>query len=188
MIQFIIHDIVRMTKEYILYAIVIGSVVTAGVGIVQSIRYKVSIGKIIGSNRLRYVLLNVLLIHFFIVVSITYLSREPGSRVGVNLKLFGTYSQYNILENRYFIENILLFIPFGILLPLLSSKFYEAIRCLGTGMLLSIIIEISQYLTKRGYFQIDDIITNIAGTLIGFVLVYAGRVLLRNPNGISKLK
>jgi len=30
------------------------------------------------------------------------------------------------------------------------------------------VIEVSQYITKRGFLQVDDIMTNALGTMIGF--------------------
>lgn len=55
-------------------------------------------------------------VYFAMLISITLFSREPGSRTGVDLKLFETWGN-QCLPDRYFVENILLFLPFGALLP-----------------------------------------------------------------------
>ena len=55
-------------------------------------------------------------VYFAMMISITLFSREPGSRTGVDLKLFETWGN-QCLPDRYFVENILLFLPFGALLP-----------------------------------------------------------------------
>ena len=55
-------------------------------------------------------------VYFAMMLSITLFSREPGSRTGVDVKLFETWGNQR-LPDRYFVENILLFLPFGVLLP-----------------------------------------------------------------------
>ena len=51
-----------------------------------------------------------------IVLQLAFFSREPGSRKGVDLQLFGTWGN-EILPHEYLVENILMFIPFGLLIP-----------------------------------------------------------------------
>jgi glycopeptide antibiotics resistance protein len=117
----------------------------------------------------RVVLFFVCNIYIFLLISITILSREPGSRTEVNLLVFDTFSK-NSADNVYPIENILLFIPFGLLLPLLIKQFRNVIRISGFGIMSSLVIEVIQYITQRGYFQTDDIIANVLGTLIGYII------------------
>ena len=65
-----------------------------------------------------------------------------------------------------FLGNIALFVPFGVLLPLITGKkkwFY----IVGVGTCLSLLIEITQLITARGCFDPDDIILNTLGTVIG---------------------
>lgn len=66
--------------------------------------------------------------------------------------------------------NILLFIPFGFFLPVLWNEFRSIKKVLMAGFLTTSVIEISQIFTYRAT-DIDDIITNIAGTLIGYFIV-----------------
>ena len=47
-------------------------------------------------------------VYFAMMFSITLFSREPGSRTGVDVKLFETWGN-QWLPDRYFVENILLF-------------------------------------------------------------------------------
>lgn len=117
----------------------------------------------------RLILIFVFNIYIVLLISNTILSREPGSRTEVNLFVFDTFSK-NLTDNVYPIENILLFIPFGLLLPLLIKQFRKVIRIAGFGIMYSLIIEVIQYITQRGFFQTDDIITNVLGTLIGYIL------------------
>lgn len=63
--------------------------------------------------------------------------------------------------------NVLLFVPFGFLLPVLWSKFRSVKECAMMGCITSCIIEISQIFTFRTT-DINDLITNTAGTIIGY--------------------
>ena len=67
-----------------------------------------------------------------------------------------------------FLLNIMLFIPLGFLCPLIS-KYYQHIKnifFIGCG--LSLTIEILQLFTLYRATDIDDLITNTVGTLIGY--------------------
>lgn len=99
---------------------------------------------------------------------ITIFEREPGSRTGISLKFFDTLGGPR--ANAYVIENILLFIPFGIFIPLKWKQLRNPFVCSFLGFCLSCIIEMIQLFTERGHFQIDDIVTNTLGTLIGGIV------------------
>ncbi len=87
-----------------------------------------------------------------------------------NMKLFKEITRYKIGSNLFFknvIGNILLFIPFGLFL----SYFYKA-KCffiLIVTIIYSSLIETFQLLIGR-VFDIDDIILNVIGSLVGYLL------------------
>lgn len=60
--------------------------------------------------------------------------------------------------------NLLPFIPFGFLLPIA----YPRIKAFLVGMFAVLFIEIFQYMTRLGSFDIDDIILNMVGVLSGY--------------------
>ena len=66
--------------------------------------------------------------------------------------------------------NILLFIPLGILLPLAWKNFASPLRLLGAAFALSLLLETTQLLFALGNFDVDDLLLNILGALMGFVL------------------
>ena len=105
---------------------------------------------------------------------ITLLSREPGSRTGVDLIPFATVF-HSAQGDAYVIENILLFIPFGILAGWFFPAAGNGRKAVCAGFFLSLLIEVIQYLTGCGYAQTDDLITNTIGTGLG----YWGYVLLK---------
>ena len=90
-----------------------------------------------------------LFIYLEVIVELAFFSREPGSRNGIDLDLFGTW-ETSATEHAYFIENILMFIPFGFLLPLVVKRARKMILCVGFGFAVSCMIELSQLVTRRG--------------------------------------
>jgi glycopeptide antibiotics resistance protein len=70
--------------------------------------------------------------------------------------------------------NVLLFVPFGLLLPLISKKWRPFYRIFLLGMFCSAAIEGIQYLEKNvGVYRsvdIDDVILNTLGTALGWLL------------------
>lgn len=71
----------------------------------------------------------------------------------------------------YFL-NIVMFIPFGFLLPLIWEKAGKFTHALLYGAAFSLLIELSQLLNNRST-DIDDLILNTSGALIGFCVFKA---------------
>ena len=67
--------------------------------------------------------------------------------------------------------NILLYIPMGYLLPFIIKPMrYSILACTAVGFLCSAATEYLQLRYRLGYFQLDDIINNTMGCLIGAML------------------
>ena len=66
------------------------------------------------------------------------------------------------------IENVLLFLPAGILCPWMWKQIRNWKRSFLLGFAGSLLIETLQMLTGRGLFQLDDLITNAAGMMAGY--------------------
>ena len=75
--------------------------------------------------------------------------------------------------------NILGFIPFGFFLPLISKRFRNGFVVALLGFLTSTLIEILQMLTKAGVCDIDDVILNTAGAVIGYILFLLCEMIFR---------
>ena len=77
---------------------------------------------------------------------------------------WGTTAQ----SRAYEIENMLLFMPAGVFLP----SAYRRLRRFRTAAFvltgLSVIIELIQFVTQRGYLQTDDVIMNVLGGVAGY--------------------
>lgn len=68
--------------------------------------------------------------------------------------------------------NVVGFMPFGLLLPLMRSEVRKAWRVTVLGFEISALIELSQLIFKVGCFDVDDIILNTFGAWLGYVLFY----------------
>lgn len=170
MLAYVIEDLVVTIKLNGLQSIIGGMIFIVGYLFVKFLYWKVYgiSKKSKGVNLLTKYLIVCYLIYVFYIV---LYSREPGSRETVNLTFFGTYSA-SPRAQAYMFENILLFIPFGFLLPLLSKRLNRFTSTLILGMTFSLIIETLQFITQRGYFQLDDIWLNTVGSILGFCAAF----------------
>ena len=100
----------------------------------------------------------------------------------INLKPFSTMNRYlNALKNGRLIDialinllgNILIFIPLGILLPTLWKQLDTFLNCTVSCFGLILMVEITQLFTTRGSCDIDDLILNLIGCMIGYA-IHAG--------------
>ncbi|MBN8210652.1 VanZ family protein [Bacillus sp. NTK071] len=108
----------------------------------------------------------------------------------VNLVLFDSIklmwesgSYWLILKN--IIGNILLFMPLGFLIPLVSNKWKSGLIIAIIGFATSTLIELLQYFVAQRIFDIDDILLNALGAVVGYV---AFRLVLSLYKKIKKTK
>jgi glycopeptide antibiotics resistance protein len=103
----------------------------------------------------------------FGLLYVTCLSRIPVWETRINLVPFQKDDNTSILD---LIANIIMFVPFPMLLyGLLQKKIkFSVLSAVGIG--LSIIIELLQLITHRGICDVDDLILNSAGAMIGALL------------------
>ncbi len=107
------------------------------------------------------------IVYIVVVLYLTILSREAGSRDAVMLNVFQTVSS-SPQSIAYVVENLMLFMPYGFLLPMLWKRFIKIKNILAAGFLSSLSIEVIQLITGTGFFQTDDLIMNTFGTFVGF--------------------
>jgi glycopeptide antibiotics resistance protein len=88
---------------------------------------------------------------------------------GISIILRQNDTRYLLLN---IIGNIVMFIPFGFFTPLLWDRARRFITVITGGFIFSLLIEFLQFFISRGT-DIDDLILNTAGTMIGYLL-YAG--------------
>ncbi len=75
--------------------------------------------------------------------------------------------------------NVLIFIPFGFFLPM-ASKYRSFPVTLLCSFGLSLGVEVFQFFTKVGSFDVDDLILNTLGGVLGYFIFAAGSELRRH--------
>lgn len=65
--------------------------------------------------------------------------------------------------------NVLIFVPFGFFEPMASRQrsFWGTVM---DGFLLSLLVEVFQFISKVGRFDVDDLILNTSGVIIGYLI------------------
>lgn len=131
-------------------------------------------------NSAGYKKVKILWIIIFVIYAVILLwaaigSRGEGYRHSLNLEPFYSYKFVLKIYNSFdvfkqIVDNILVFVPFGLLLPASigmkhSRKNYFIIACAGFG--LSLFIEVVQYIFSIGFTELDDLINNTWGCLVG---------------------
>ena len=119
------------------------------------------------------------------IVFLAFLIRQPGDVGRINtvpfwalkrsVSLLGpnVFSGIKVINKvllQDVILNVLLFIPFGILFPVLFRKTAALVFTVPAGFFASLCIETVQYITRLGTADVDDLINNTAGALLGLIL------------------
>lgn len=78
----------------------------------------------------------------------------------------------NARNHSYVVENVLLFIPYGFICPWAFPWLRGFFRNTFAAFVTSFGVEMIQLITGRGYFQVDDILTNVLGAVIGYVIFW----------------
>ena len=97
-------------------------------------------------------------------------------RPEINLNLIPLLGIIDDLSNS--LLNVLLFIPLGLLLPMIWMRYRNVKSTVAFGIGLSMMIELLQMLTFRAT-DVNDLITNTSGAAVGFLL--AAPVLRKFP-------
>lgn len=69
-----------------------------------------------------------------------------------------------------FVGNIIGFIPFGVLVPVIFQEFRDGGLIVLSGFGLSLLVETIQLVTKVGSFDVDDMMLNTLGAFLGYVI------------------
>lgn len=117
----------------------------------------------------RDLLLFLIIVYVAVLLKLAFFSREPGSRTTVDLTLFDTWGT-TMQAHAFFVENIIMFIPFGILIPTSFPMMRNIFVCTLTALACSLSLEMFQLITGRGFCQLDDVVTNTLGALIGCIV------------------
>lgn len=117
----------------------------------------------------------ILILFFTFIVRETFEVRHVGSRGIILIPFREFYSLFTAQNHSFYfwqiVLNILLFIPFGFMLSCYLYKYHRPqhlfLSILLSGLFVSVSVELLQYLTSRGFTEIDDVINNTLGTITG---------------------
>jgi len=135
------------------------------------------------------------LILLFKVICLKYLSpadiiphlERIGFRRPYNLIPFDTIKAYYIYDGMPMLRrignvfgNIALFVPIGLLLPLIFHRTKKIYKIILISFLLSLSMELFQYILGTGAADIDDVLLNTIGGLTGYIIYLLLKALLKN--------
>lgn len=93
------------------------------------------------------------------------LFQEIGRYYGVGIRTGNwTLFRFNV------IGNVLVFIPLGIFLPKLFLRLSKVLPVTVLSLELSLIIEVTQLVTRIGSFDVDDLFLNTIGGILGYLI------------------
>jgi len=106
-------------------------------------------------------------------------SRTPGDNYMYNITPFATIKNYFTYFDHFNVTtwiinifgNIGVFVPFGLLLPIYYPRMQNFFLFTFLFLIGITILETIQVSTRRGSFDVDDVILNTTGALIGFFLI-----------------
>ena len=116
--------------------------------------------------RRKHIVILVLIAYIAILFSLTVLFRESSDKCYIRLDLFKDYLEPGPEGYRDLIQNIVGFIPVGVLVGLLPRR-HRVAKALLAGLLVSMAIEVSQLIWNRGVFDVNDLFNNTVGALLG---------------------
>ncbi|MGG0485206.1 VanZ family protein [Priestia aryabhattai] len=128
----------------------------------------------------KLILINVLFLGSFLFIMVLTMFPDKslgigGGRGGINLVPF--YKIRDLLLHHSFVDfaknilgNIVLFMPFGFLLPIVLNNMNNLLRVCLVGILLSTSIECIQLFMPDRWTDIDDVILNVLGAGMGYTV------------------
>lgn len=91
------------------------------------------------------------------------------TRERINLQPFLMFKQFRIASTQV-IGNLVMLLPLGIYVPLLFPKLSNFFKVFITCLLVSISIELMQLITSVRSTDIDDVILNTSGAIVGYAV------------------
>lgn len=133
---------------------------------------------------IRKILILTLVEYVFLIYCSAVFFRSVSTDRGFNLTPFWSYSaiQYETRDLLFqIIMNVVIPIPIGFMLGCIFRNLTWK-KVLLIGSLFSLSIELLQFILKRGFSELDDVMHNTLGCMIGFILVKGGMFLVRGGN------
>lgn len=154
----------------------LAGIVLASVGALFAIGYGGIYKKVMHGKRCvtvgQIIHLSIMVIYLTGIYGVAFMERVSGLDGGICLEPFFAYKvawrSYGEHPWRDIILNIIMFIPWGVLVPLCIPRCRKFGNTLFFGILGTLTVETLQYVTQRGIFEFDDLFNNTLGTVIGY--------------------
>ena len=113
-------------------------------------------------------------IYIAMILGGTLLNRTAGTQYETEWIPFWSYWDTFVKGDKYLwrqmVYNVIIFVPWGILLPMMLKKERPEKGVIYSAAIFSVAIELCQLLFRCGLFEFDDIFHNTLGAIVGFGL------------------
>lgn len=136
------------------------------------------------------------LIYFFVLFYFLFFSEEMGRTYServyhynlVPFKEIGRFIRYrNVLGRKAvvlnLVGNVVAFMPFGAFLPIFSARCRRILCTVWYSFELSLVVELLQLIFKVGSFDVDDLLLNTVGGMLGFLVYFLAVRAWRGKHG-----
>ena len=121
--------------------------------------------------------LYIIFVFYFLLISEVYGRTSEMQEYHYNLVLFQEIKRFWIYREQLgafatvtnLFGNVLIFLPFGFFMPM-ASKYRSFLSTSFYRLALSLIVEISQLFMKVGCFDVDDLLLNTIGGMLGYIV------------------
>ena len=123
----------------------------------------------------------VVLLYFTVVGRYSHEEYEYQINFFTSYRWFFQYNGEQVL--RQLLINFVMLMPVGFLLPVIIKAKHKYLIALALSLLLTVFIETLQLITKCGSFEIDDIINNFIGAVLGMLIYMLFSRIIQNRKG-----
>ena len=143
----------------------------------------------------RYSVALLLLEYIFVLFCSTVIFRVSGETRHYNFHPFWSYDRPDLLVEN--IMNVVVFVPVGLMLgsflrvkgsltsEATKSMTWLMVAIIGCGI--SVTIEALQFLFMRGFSEVDDVMHNTVGCILGYILVKGSRLMVKSSGLINRI-
>jgi len=134
---------------------------------------------------LRYSAALLLIEYVFLIFCSTVIFRTAGATRRYDFHPFWSYDRPELLVEN--IMNVVVFIPVGMILGSLLRVKGSWLVVLLIGCSISITIEALQFWFMKGFSEVDDVMHNTVGCLMGWLMVKGSRLMVKSSGLINRI-
>lgn len=155
-------------------------------------------------NKSKYILYVIFIIYILLLIKIVLFKYYSLSQIikgdvslsirSANLIPFKTVADFMEMKDTNLLRafsnifgNIGIFMPLGYFLPALFKKFNKLTRVIAVSVALSMFFECTQYFYYLGALDIDDLILNSIGAIIGYFIYYLIQKFITDESKVKKV-